>query len=200
MTTLYTDNTLFALIADTLDAASSLAGWNYVTVQRDQPSPQGAVTAGTIYLERQFDERYGWPATGNTYNPPNPNTPPNPQGTYTKTELQWIEARFQVSAMVIQNPSDLTLPTALDVVRYVAQYMNSRTIVKKLKRTNSVSILKVSNVRNPWDKDDRDIYEATPSFDMVVQYQAQLAFTVPATNIVVPGKVEGIAGSGTFPV
>jgi predicted TIM-barrel fold metal-dependent hydrolase len=184
VTTTYTDNTLFALIADTLDAASALAGWNYVTVQRDQPSPQGAVTVGTVYLERQFDDRYGWPAVSSQYNPPNPNTPPNPQGTYTKTELQWIEARFQVSAMVIQNPADLTIPTALDVVRQAAQYMNARSIVKTLKRTNGVSILKVGQVRNPWDKDDRDIYEATPSFDLVVQYQAELDFTVPATNIV----------------
>jgi predicted TIM-barrel fold metal-dependent hydrolase len=184
VTITYTDNTLFALIADTLDAASALAGWNYVTVQRDQPSPQGAVTVGTVYLERQFDDRYGWPAVSSQYNPPNPNTPPNPQGTYTKTELQWIEARFQVSAMVIQNPADLTIPTALDVVRQAAQYMNARSIVKTLKRTNGVSILKVGQVRNPWDKDDRDIYEATPSFDLVVQYQAELDFTVPATNIV----------------
>jgi hypothetical protein len=179
VTITYTDNTLFALIADTLDAASALAGWNYVTVQRDQPSPQGAVTVGTVYLERQFDDRYGWPAVSSQYNPPNPNAPPNPQGTYTKTELQWIEARFQVSAMVIQNPANLTIPTALDVVRQAAQYINARSIVK-----NGVSILKVGQVRNPWDKDDRDIYEATPSFDLVVQYQAELDFTVPATNIV----------------
>jgi predicted TIM-barrel fold metal-dependent hydrolase len=184
VTITYTDNTLFALIADTLDAASALAGWNYVTVQRDQPSPQGAVTVGTVYLERQFDDRYGWPAVSSQYNPPNPNAPPNPQGTYTKTELQWIEARFQVSAMVIQNPANLTIPTALDVVRQAAQYINARSIVKTLKRTNGVSILKVGQVRNPWDKDDRDIYEATPSFDLVVQYQAELDFTVPATNIV----------------
>jgi hypothetical protein len=186
VTITYTDNTLFALIADALDAASALAGWNYVTVQRDQPSPQGAVTAGTVYLERQFDDRYGWPAASSQYNPfVGPSQPGVlPQGTYTKTELQWIEARFQVSAMVIQNPADLTIPTALDVVRQAAQYMNARSIVKALKRTNGVSILKVGQVRNPWDKDDRDIYEATPSFDLVVQYQAELVFTIPATNIV----------------
>ncbi len=200
MTTLYTDNTLFALIADTLDAAAALADWNYLTVSRDQPSPQGAVTAGTIYLERQFDDRYGWPATTNTYVPPTPNTPPNPQGTYTKTSKQWIEAHFQVSAMVIQNPSDLTIPTALDVVRYVAQYLNAPTIVKQLTRTNGISLLKVGIVRNPWDKDDRDIFEATPSFDLIVQYQAEIVFTVPATNIALPGVVEGIKGSGTLPI
>ncbi len=200
MTILYTDNTLFSLIANTLDEATARAGWNYVTVQRDQPSPQGAVTAGTVYLERQFEDRYGWPAVSSAYNAPNPDIPPNPQGTYTKTEKQWIEARFQVSSMVIQNPSDLTIPTALDVVRYVAQYLNARPIVKKLKRENCVSVLKVGNVRNPWDKDDRDIFEATPSFDLVVQYQSQIGFSVPATNIVLPGTVEGIGGSGTFPV
>lgn len=197
MTTIYTDNTLFALIADALDAASALAGWGYLTVARDQPSPQGAVTAGTIYLERQFDDRYGWPAVKSQYNAP---VSPAPQGTYTKTELQWIEARFQVSAMVIQNPADLTLPTALDVVRYCAQYLNMRPIVKQLTRTNNVSVLKVGNVRNPWDKDDRDIFEATPSFDLVVQYQAPIATTVPATKIVQGGTVEGVEGAGTFPV
>jgi hypothetical protein len=182
--TTYTDNTLFDLVANTLDAASALAGWNYLTVARDQPSPQGAVTAGTIYLERQFDDRYGWAASNDVYNPPNPDTPPNPQGTYTKNELQWIEAHFQVSAMVIQNPSDLTVPTALDVVRYLAQYMNHRTIVKSLIRSSGVGILRVSTVRNPWDKDDRDIFEATPSFDLIVPYQSNIAFTIPATNIV----------------
>jgi hypothetical protein len=197
VTTLYTDNTLFALIADTLDAAAALAGWNYLTVARDQPSPQGSVSAGTIYLEREFDDRYGWPAVQSAYNAP---VSPAPQGTFTKTELQWVEARFQVSAMVIQNPSDLALPTALDVVRYAAQYINARQIVKTLKRTNGVSILKVSKIRNPWEKDDRDIYEATPSFDLVVQYQAEISFTIPGTNIVLPGTVEGIESAGTFPV
>lgn len=197
--TIFTDNTLFALIANTLDAASALAGWNYLTVSRDQPSPQGAVTAGTIYLERQFDDRYGWPAVQSQYNPPNPNTPPNPQGTYTKTEVQWIEAHFQVSAMVIQNPSNLSLPTALDVVRYCGQYINARPIVKQL-ASQGANVLKVSTVRNPWDKDDRDIFEATPSFDLIVQYQAQIAFTVPATNVVLGGVVTGIKGAGTFPV
>jgi hypothetical protein len=200
VTTLYTDNTLFSLIADTLDAGSALAGWNYVTVARDQPSPQGAVTAPTIYLERQFDDRYGWPAVQSQYNPPNPNTPPNPQGTYTKTEVQWIEAHFQVSAMVIQDPSNLALPTALDVVRYLAQYMNARPIVKSLSRQSGVNVLKAGTVRNPWDKDDRDIFEATPSFDLIVQYQAELVFTVPATNVVQGKVVPGIEGAGTFPV
>ena len=180
---LFTDNTLFALIADTLDAGSAMAGWNYLTVARDQPSPQGAVTAGVIYLERQFDDRYGWPEQKSQYNPPNPNTPPNPQGTYTKTSVQWIEGRFQVSSMVIQNPSELSLPTALDVVRYLAMYLNAPPIVRSLKK-RGVSVLKIGTVRNPWDKDDRDIFESTPSFDIVVQYQSEIDFTVPATNIV----------------
>jgi hypothetical protein len=183
VTTAYTDNSLFALIADQLDAASALAGWNYLTVSRDQPSPEGAVTAGTIYLEKQFDNRYGWAQASDVYNPPNPDTPPNPQGTYTKTELQWIESHFQISSMVIQNPSDLTIPTAKDVVEYLAAYLNSRVIVRQL-AAQGVQVLKVSNVRNPWDKDDRDIYEATPSFDLTVYYQSSISFTIPATNVI----------------
>lgn len=194
--TVLTDNTLFSLIADTLDAASSLAGWGYLTVARDQPSPQGAVTSGVIYLERQFDDRYGWAAVSSQYNAP---VSPAPQGTYTKSEAQWTQAHFQVSSMVIQNPSNLSIPTALDVTRYLAQYMNARSIVKALARQGA-HVYRVSNIRNPWDKDDRDIFEATPSFELVVNYQSTLAFTVPATNIVTGETVQGNKNTGIFPV
>lgn len=191
-----TDNQLIDIFATQLEAASAKAGWNYVVLQNYQPSQQGAPTAPAIYFEKLFDLEYGYPIVTYAYVPP---VEPAVQGTYTQTEVQWVESTFQVSAQSIQDPTNLTIPTASDIVNYMKLYINSRAAMALFK-TQGVGTLRVRDIRNPKFKDDRDIFEANPNFDVVLQYQRSITATIPATKIVQGAVVSGIEGQGIWPI
>jgi hypothetical protein len=186
------DNALIDLLATQLEAASALAGWNYSVIQKDQPTQEGIPTAPTIFFEKLFDHAYGWPEL--FYSDYNPAT-----NTFTQTEKQWAETTFQVSALVIQDPTSLSLPTASDVVNYMKLFTNSRAAIKAFK-AQGVSALRISEVRNPYFRDERHTFEANPNFDIVLQHQRTLVTTVGATNVVVGVLIPSVPGhQGTFP-
>lgn len=186
------DNALIDLFATQLEAASAQAGWNYVVLQKNQPTQEGIPTAPTIFFEKLFDHMYGWPEV--SYDQYDPAT-----NTFVQTEKQWAETTFQVSAMVIQDPSNLSLPTPADVVNYVKLFINSRRTIATLK-PQGVSVLRCSELRNPYFRDERHIFEANANFDVILQHQRQISFSVGATNVVVGKKVTGVSGQGVFPV
>lgn len=186
------DNALINLLATQLEAASASAGWNYVVIQKDQPTQEGAPTAPTIFFEKLFDVGYGFPMV--TY--PSYSAVTN---TFTQQEDQWTETHFQVSALVIQDPANLSLPTASDVVNYMKQYINGRACLAQLK-ASGVGILRVVDIRNPYFKDDREVYEANPNFDVILQHKRTITATVGASNQVIGQTVSGVKGQGVFPV
>jgi hypothetical protein len=187
-----TDNQLIDILATQLEAASANAGWNYGVVQKDEPTVQGTPTDPTIFFEKLFDVPYGWAHTEDV---------PNVEAmTFAETDTQAYETHFQVSALVIQNPSDLTIPTASDVCNYMKQYLAARSIVAALFALG-VGVLKVSEVRNPFAVDDRNMFEANPSFDIVLTHSRSITITIPGTKTIV-GTISNAAPKhqGTFPV
>lgn len=198
-----TDLELIKLIAGSLEAASALAttsvGWPggpYKVVQKNPPVQEGTAYAPTIYFEKLFDNAYGWPEVNYSHNDP---VPPNTHGTFTTREDQWTETTIQVSALVLQDVTNLSLPTASDVVNYMKLYMNSRQTIAAYQAVG-VGVLRVSQIRNPYFEDDRAGFEASPSFDIVLQHKRSISFTVDGTDIVVPEKVDGFNPIGTFPI
>jgi hypothetical protein len=195
------DNALINLFATRLEAAALAGGWlsgglPYAVVQKNPPTQEGVPTAPTIFFEKLFDDVYGWPALDYEHNVA---VPPATQGTFTDTENQWCETTFQVSALVIQDPNDLTIPTASDVVNYVNRFLHTRASIEYFKGS-SVSMLRVTKVRNPYFEDDRNTYEANPSFDITLCHQNSIQDTVPATNIVTGKAVPGYTNNGIYPV
>jgi hypothetical protein len=186
------DNALIDLFATQLEAASAQAGWNYVVLQKDQPTQEGIPTAPTIFFEKLFDHAYGWPEV--TYDQYDPAT-----NTFVQTESQWTETTFQVSALVPQDPTNLSLPTAADVVNYMKLFINSRRTIATL-IGQGVSSLRVGEIRNPYFRDERHLFEANANFDVVLQHKRTITFSVGATNVVVGKTVVGISGAGVFPV
>jgi hypothetical protein len=187
------DNALIAILATQLEAASSTAGWGYLVAQKNQPSQEGVPTAPTIFFEKLFDHEYGYPMRTDTYQP----TPDN----YAHVETQVVETTFQISALVPQDPTDLTIPTASDVVGYMKLFIqNSITLAAFV--SSQVSMLRVSEIRNPYAIDDKDRFEASPSFDLVLQHNRTITLSVPAAVKVVgqPSPAPGDNNAGTFPV
>lgn len=185
------DNDLINLVSSYLDAASAQAGWGYPVIQKNQPSAQGIPYMPAIFLEKLFDHHYGSPAISYLY--------VGATDTFTTTEEQVVETTFQISALAIQDPNDLTIPTASDIANYMKQYLTSRPVIRDM-FSNGVAPYRVTDVRNPYFGDERERYEANPSFDIVCVHSRPITATVGATDTVIGEVVTGFEGEGTFPV
>lgn len=180
------DNDLIALLSSQIDAAVLSGGWTFPTIQKDEPTQQGQPSPGAVYFQKLFDHPYGSPMLSKVSN--------YPVMTFTETDQQWYETHFQISSLVTQDPTDLTLPTASDVANYVKMYLASRTSRNVLMAQN-VGTLRVTEVRQPAFQDDRERYEYHPSFDIVLTHIRDIEITIPGTNDIRP-----YLGQGVFPV
>ncbi len=128
-------------------------------------------------FEKLFDLRYGWTArTELTYDEAN--------DVFQAPEVQKTATTFQIGSLVIQDPQDLTIPTASDVVNYMAMWLASQSTIKAF-LAQGVEMLRVTEVRNPYFEDDRHRNEASPTFDIVLLHDRILPQTVPAAVRVV---------------
>lgn len=151
-----TDNELYAVLFGILDSAfTGLAE----VLQSNQPTQQGVPTAPTIFLTKLFDNRYGhvqredkWDEAGQKM---------------IHTERVVLETTFQLSGLAVQDPSDTTKPTASDLVRRAATVMQASATLETL-RQNGLGVLRIGQIRNPYIVDDKERFEASPSFDFVI--------------------------------
>jgi len=146
-----------------------------------------------IYLEKVSDHQYGFPIVADVYHQVGDN--------FTETETQVTETTFQISAMVTQNPTDLTIPTASDVAQFMKRFIQTRVTID-LWNSQEVSMLRVTDVRNPYFVDDRDRFEGYPNFDIVVIHSNSVVTTIPVVSQIVgaPSTIPGDNTRGVFSV
>lgn len=175
-----TDNELIALAISTLEPlVQDKFGSNVVMLQKDQPTQQGVPSEPTVYIEKLFDKRYGFTREDLDLSGGGVIPPPPPGADIPADYVQVIETTFQFSAFVLQDPSDLSIPTASDLVNYVAQLLSVRAILQTL-REGGAMVMRSMQVRNPYYTDDRERFEASPSFDVVFQHERDISLTVPS--------------------
>jgi hypothetical protein len=184
------DNQLIDLLATQLEAASAAAGWNYIVVQKDQPTQQGIPTAPTIFFEKLFDSPHGWPIDSYVYQ--------SAAGNFTETETQMVNTTFQISALVIQDPSNLALPTASDVANFMQQYLSARWSINYF-MAQDVGLFRVTSIRNPAFNDDRTLYEYTPNFDITLTHSRAVSGVVANTAAINPGTIGSPPGAPVPP-
>jgi hypothetical protein len=178
-----TDNELIAVFASQLEAGSAALGWHYSVLQNNQPTQEGISSDPIILFEKLFDHLYGWQVSSEYVL--SPVAPPGYQlPDFKNTEAQWVESTFQVTSLVIQDVRDLSLPTPSDVCAGLKMWLNAKQTIRAFINSGA-AILRVTDVRNPKFKDDRGLFEANPSFDVVVQHQRTIEFSIPGSNIVV---------------
>ena len=170
MTISYTDNTLIAKMISELNLAFSTypfpTGFGKVTVQqKQQPSQQGVPNGPCVFIEKLFDNRYGFMMVDIKYDPIT--------DSVIENQTQVYQTTFQLSALSIQKPSDTTLPTASDLVSTVCQIFQGRAIIRRLSAAE-IGVLRVSEIKNTYFTDDRDRQEAHPTFDLVLTYNRML--------------------------
>lgn len=168
-----TDNQVSILIRTQLLAGLARRGHTTVRVlASNQPRHQGRVDGPVVYFFPVSDHRYGWQHRKQVYDAL--------AGDITVTETQYMESMYQVMALYPQDPSNINLPTAKDLVNDAAMTVNSLTFLEAM-RSGGVGVQRVSDIRNPYFTNDRGQFEASPSFDFTVSYKRVI---VDAANAV----------------
>jgi hypothetical protein len=80
---------------------------------------------------------------------------------------------------VPQDSKDVTSLTESDILNIVSGIMQSDTLLAAF-RAAGAGILRVTDVRNPYIVDDRDRFEAVPSFDIVLTHKRKTVSAIPA--------------------
>lgn len=168
------DLDLIKILRGRLLEAAAMASWPYPVLQRPQPTQQGQQevdvnNGGAIYFQKLFDVDYGFPGTY---------TSPYDETRNKETTKQRKETTFEISANVIQNPSDTSIPTASDVVNYLAAVLKRRDTMRDWSQ-KGIGILRFSKISNDYFEDDRHRLQANPKFELVVTWTQETEILVP---------------------
>lgn len=97
------------------------------------------------------------------------------------TETTQYASTFQMSGLSPQDPANPNQRTASDLLNYAAYAMQSSAMIQALE-AQGVGILNVPEVRNPYFMDDRDRFEASPSFDFVLTHKQIIVSQTPVVQ------------------
>ena len=173
------DNLLIQLFLPIIVSGLAADGFTGVIVQQmDQPTQQGIPTNPTVYFQKIYNHRYGWGMTYAKWD--------TESETEKNYEPQWHETTFQVSTLVIQNPLTPNQYTAADLSNAVATIMQSEATRVTLMAQN-VGILRISELTNPYFQDDKDQFEAGPTFDFILTHLQTRVSTIPVVSSFIPG-------------
>ena len=151
-------------------------GYPITIRQSYQPNQQGAETGAALYFSKIGDKRIGNPKRSSIWD--------DVAGKFDYTDMQRVETTFQITALVKQTATTVqTQKTASDYLNMASVIMNGMEFIRALQNAG-VGILRVTNIRNPYFKNDKDQFEASPSFDFTVIYNRELArFAEPIQTI-----------------
>lgn len=180
----YTDNTLIQVFLPIIQAGLIADGFTTTVVKQfNQPTQQGIPTAPMVFFSKIYNKRFGFLKRSDVWD--------IDASEFVHTESQYYETSFQVSALSLQNPSDLTIPTASDLVNDVASIMQSSVTLQTLENAG-IGILRISDITNPYFVDDRDNFEASPSFDFVLVYLNQRTSVSPKITQPITSNIHGV--------
>lgn len=168
-----TDNDLIKLILTILNAGFAAQGLTVTVRQSFQPTKQGIYNGAQVFFTKISDVRYGYLNRKDVYNAD--------ISQFDHVESQKYESTFQVNALCIQDPANINSLTASDYVNLAASIMQS-DYARSVLMASNIGILRITAVRNPQFVDDKDRFEASPSFDFTLTYNRDLNFTVPVVE------------------
>jgi hypothetical protein len=171
------DNDVFRALLPILTAGVTAAGLEGVKVkQANQPVAIAADTGPTLYLSKLFDVPVGHPGRVDIVDPDG--------GPFDMLhiETQAVLTTFQATAVFPQTPEDTTGWTASDLANVARGVMASDAARLALKAADGGggAVLAPGQVRNPYDLNGGDHYEAFPSFDFVLSHTHTLTTAQPA--------------------
>ena len=180
----YTDNTLIQTFLPIIQAGLINDGFTNVIVgQSNQPTQQGIPTAPYVFFTKIYNKRFGFLRREDRWDAG--------LAGIVHTESQYLETSFQVSALALQDPEDITIPTASDLVNEVASILQSSVTLQTL-NAEGIGILRITDLANPYFSDDRNNFEASPSFDFVLVYLNERTSTSPQITPPISQVIHGV--------
>ena len=181
---IYNDNDLIRLFLPIIQAGLVADGFPDVIVkQANQPTQQGVNSSPTVYFFKVSNKRYGFLGRFDVWD--------SGLGQMVHDEKQYFETTFQISALVRQFPITPNQYTTSDLVNEVASIMQSDTTLATLNNAG-VGILRVTDIINPYFTDDRDQFEASPSFDFTLTYQNDRVSNSPVLQLPIALDIQGV--------
>lgn len=169
-----TEADVWRVIITTLRTGLDANGQSSLAIkQAFQPIKQGADSNDTVYLHKITSRRIGHQGQKNTYNVGNDNF--DSVGNY------WLEATFQLSGLIARDINNSSSLTSYDIVDLCAAIMQSPSYISDL-LSNGIGILRIDQVRNPFNIDDKDQFDQNSSFDFILTYNQTIASTVPIAD------------------
>ena len=158
------DNELISALVTTIRTGAALVGLpvDIRVKQASQPTQQGAESNPAIYLTKISHNRYGWPGYTEFFD--------KDRLQMRRRTTQVYQTTFQVNALAIQDPQNENSLTASDLLDKAASLLNGPAGMS-LMRKAGIGVLRVTDVRNPYFKDDSGRFEASPSFDIVLTHK-----------------------------
>lgn len=158
-----TDNEVIQIFRPLIISGLSDSGMsNVAVVQSNQPTQQGVLTSPVAYFYKAFNKRYGWVRRDDEWDADT--------STMVHTETQWVEAHYRMQVLATQDPSDIALPTASDISNEIAAILQSSVVIQTL-ISEGIGVLRISDISNHYFSNDKDQFEAIPSFDFVLTYE-----------------------------
>lgn len=178
-----TDNQLIQLFRPLIESALTQSGYTTtVVIQGPQPTQEGIPDVPTVFFKLLRDKPYGFSINKET-------TAQN--GDRIQTTAQWYETTFTMWARVTQIPSDVNIPTASDLAKFVATFLNSQWAITTF-AASDVGILRIpAPVGNVIITNDRNQQEAFPGFEFTLTHQLTITRVIPVVQSI---------QSGIFPV
>lgn len=161
------------LLAELVAQGSSAA-----VQQMNQPTIQGRPSGPALLFSKVGpDVRYGWVKREDGPDEDDPTL-------MVHRETQFYESTYQIEAVGPPAQPGVTPPIATpsDLVNLAAAVLQSDAALGAL-RLAGLAVLRVTQVRNPHMKNDRDQFEAVPSFDLVVTHEQIMLSTTPAAVV-----------------
>lgn len=143
-------------------------GENFNVLQAYQPTTQGTPKAPSVYFYKKPDHRYGNPKWENVWDPE--------LEIMVHREIQAIETTFNFSALVIEDPENISY-TATDLLESVAAILQSEAAITSMV-SQGVSLYRITEIRNPYFTDDFERFESMPSFDVTFTHSNTITSTV----------------------
>jgi hypothetical protein len=167
------DNAIFEILIPAINSAIIAMGYTGVIVKKaNQPTQQGINTGPTVYIFKVSDHRYGFLSRTDAVDPDSTGM--------IHTEQQTYETTFQISALVIQNPKNISY-TASDLVNVVASIMQSDSM-RQILFNSQIQILRITEVANPYFLDDMDRYESGAFFRFTLTHQQTINSEISAVQ------------------
>lgn len=154
-----------------MQAQTDLAGVGLA--RKYQPRQQGAATGPIVYFFKVGDHNHGSPQRRETYN--------EAEVIFGQTQQQLVETTYQFAAWIPQDPANTSALTESDVLNIVSAIMQSDALITAF-RAAGVGIQRVTDIRNPYFVDERNRFEAEPTFDIVLTHYRILSSTLPAVD------------------